>query len=133
MRGREILERQAAAIGLVLIAGALLLRALIPAGWMPSADAGRWVELCTAQGQITAFVDNQGTIHREGAPGDDRAAEHCAFAGIGAPALIPPMAGALAHASVPAPLPLTGSIRDAIPGRGLAAPPPPATGPPATA
>lgn len=119
---------------------ALLLRAMMPAGWMPSlgGDTGLVLVPCggwaAAPKAATAHNEHHQTAghsqHRP-APHDDhgkKADQPCAFASLGSawtptdgPSLISPPR--LAPALTPARLSLT-------PGRGLAAPPPPATGPP---
>ena len=51
----------------LLIAALFCAKALVPAGWMPVADAGGVrIELCTAQGAITATLDAQGRLHKSG-------------------------------------------------------------------
>jgi hypothetical protein len=117
-----------------VLACALMLRVLVPAGWMPSTDASgvTRITLCSGEGRQTAWVDRDGTLHKQ-APNtsDPRHDQPCAFAGLAfamadAPAptalLLPPTPRADA-----APRPVPAAI-----GRGLPAPPPPSTGPPAT-
>ena len=116
-------------VALALIACALLLRIAVPGGWMPS-DQGRWIELCTGDGMVTAFVDANNRLHHSD-PGVAHAAkQHCAFAGLTAPfdppvAIEPELRVAATAAAIPA-----RAFAVAV-GQGLAAPPPPATGPPA--
>lgn len=116
-------------VALALVACALLLRIAVPGGWMPS-DQGRWIELCTGDGMVTAFVDARGSLH-DSDPGEaHKAKQHCAFAGLTAP-FDPPIAiepELLAATTEPTSSPQPFSV--AI-GQGLAAPPPPSTGPPA--
>jgi hypothetical protein len=117
-------------IAITLIALALAVRAMIPAGWMPAASGGFAVTLCTGGMVSTAWVDGEGRIHKE-KPGESNSTEHCAFAG---------MAQAMLGGDVPVvALPVATAIAEprsrlsAVSiGRGLAAPPPPSTGPPAT-
>lgn len=130
-RLRTLVMRQRALAALVL-AAALLLRAAVPAGYMfaPAQD-GRTlaVTVCTgsAPQQIELALPGKGSTQREHEAKDGP----CAFAGLGtlaanadAPALaLPP------EPSQAAPLP---PLAVAI-GRGLAAPPPPQTGPPSLA
>ncbi len=116
-------------IALALVACALLLRIAVPGGWMPS-DQGRWIELCTGDGMVTAFVDANNRLHHSD-PGKAHAAkQHCAFAGLTAPfdppVSVEPVLRFEVAEAVPAPR--LGSVSI---GRGLAAPPPPSTGPPA--
>lgn len=107
---------------------ALLARALVPAGWMPVADAGGVrLGLCdSAVMAMPGMKHGPAPMHHQGAP------DHpCAFAGAAAaldsPVLAPPapfLAAWIAPRSAPAAIAI---------GRGLAAPPPPPTGPPAFA
>lgn len=117
----------------LLIAAALFARGLAPDGWMPSAKAAGQFELmlCSGMGGTPTVAAGHGHSHH---PGDhDGGGSHpCAFAGVAVADTAPP------------PLVITPPIRlerprapatafDVLPGRGLAAPPPPATGPPARA
>lgn len=137
---------------LALAVMALAVRALVPAGWMtmPSADGTVRLTICTGTGPIAATpamahevraMSDMGSGMGSGmgpAPphhGDDAPThpDHpCAFTGgvlaAALPVLIQP----------PAPPPVATAIRlaatrDLAVGRGLAAPPPPPTGPPAFA
>lgn len=124
---------------------AVMLRALIPAGFMLAAPGqaqagGIPIVLCTEQGSITALMAEDGTIIEPGSadqtdPQHDHPAavdhDSClfAFAQTGAsPPLtltVDKVVPAVAEASV-------GQLpADLVPGRGLAAPPPPSTAPPA--
>lgn len=109
---------------------ALATRILVPAGWMPSHDLGRTtITLCTGQGMVEAWIDADGTIHKGAPDKGGKTAGDCVFSTLaltssGSPQatnpLIPLPAGQLAF------LPASAV---AI-GHGLAAPPPPARGPP---
>jgi hypothetical protein len=117
-------------IALALVVAALFMRLLVPAGWMPAAERGLAITLCTGTGAQQAWVDGQGQIHK-GKPGEGQADHPCVFSGFAAlldlSASIDLPAGPLAFvAALPA---LTATVV-AI-GHGLAAPPPPSTGPPA--
>ncbi len=116
---------------LPLILCVLLLRVLIPAGWMPAtgADGSVRISICTGMGVATAWVDRDGTLHKEAQPGGHHDTQPCAFGALGlgldeTPAL-----------TVALPVIATNVVTHvarqtmAI-GRGLAAPPPPSTGPP---
>lgn len=111
----------------MLVFCALLLRFLIPAGFMPVVtDQGFAITICTGQGPVVLDLDDKG--HKSP---DVSAHQICAFAGIGALALAPmgrPVTVPLAPYQPPSPAPayLTPSL-------GLAAPPPEPTGPPAFA
>lgn len=117
-------------IALTLLGLALALRVLVPAGWMPANEGrGFAITLCSGSAMHTAWVDAEGKVHKQApAQGGD---QHCAFAGLGTPML---------GSDFPAPV-LQPARADAAPavsealasiGQGLAAPPPPATGPPIT-
>jgi hypothetical protein len=111
---------------------ALALRILFPSGWMPSFVDGRaTITLCTGAGMVEAWVDAGGKIHKQSPAKKGTGDQPCAFAGLGAAADVP----ALDLISLPLPfapqlLPNNGVTALAI-GYGLAAPPPPATAPPA--
>lgn len=109
--------------GLVLAFLAVCLRAAIPAGYMVAQDHGPQLVICT--GHAAAPGDPGGKPASDPHKGDTV----CVFAA--------------AHLAAPAPdgpavLPWTTAVAevapfrrpDPTPGRGLAAPPPPATGPP---
>lgn len=108
----------------------MLLRALVPTGWMPAASGdGFTITICTSDGRVSAWLDADGTIHRD-APGDDGAGKDspCLFA-LGIPPL-PAMAAAIVAKVAFVILLPTPTLIDVAIGRGLAAPPPPPTGPP---
>ncbi len=118
-------------IALLLAFLALFSRTLAPAGWMPSSTPGGTpvFALCSEGAAATGWLDAAGKIHKQGDDPESADEEDCAFAATAPLAHLvsqPRLAGPAPHASEP---PIT---RDtASPGRGLAAPPPPATGPPA--
>jgi hypothetical protein len=125
---------------LALLGGALLLRALIPAGWMPVQTAdGLVIELCSgrmpggdspqaqaARDLLDAALAGTTQEHddRPSSPHD----QPCTFAGLALPWTAP------AEPAQPVPAPERADIRPvalvAAVGRGLSAPPPPSTGPP---
>lgn len=116
---------------LALIVCALLLRALIPAGWMPTAgtDGMIRIAMCTGMGATTAWMDRSGKIHQDAPGGSDHGSQPCGFAVLGH--------GLDAMPGLAIPAARTGNdvgVMTALPavsvGRGLAAPPPPSTGPP---
>lgn len=112
---------------LALVALALLLRAAIPAGWMPDSESGHWIRLCTTAGPTVAWLDHDGTPkeHPDGTAAD----QHCTFSTLGAP-LTPPEAPE-PTASEPRNHAETTQFPTPVRiGAGLAAPPPPQTGPP---
>lgn len=118
-------------LAVALVAFALAMRLLVPAGWMPSAD-GRSITLCTGMGMVEAWVDAKGDLHEKAPAKPVKAGEPCTFAGLSAALVAPDAPSAPARpkaVTLPAVLPaLTVAV-----GRGLAAPPPPPTGPPAAA
>jgi len=116
---------------LSILASALLLRLVVPAGWMPgtAADGSIRIELCTGQGVVEAWVDGDGKLHDQ--PAEKSANDQpCAYAGLGRAFAAPVAPLLVAAIAVPAPPILSPAPIVSI-GRGLAAPPPPATGPPA--
>ena len=120
-------------LALAVLACALALRMLVPEGWMPVSDAqGFRITLCTGTGPMDMTMAMPGMAMKHGHTdhGPQPMQDHpCTFAHLGLafaepllPALaLPPLARAEALAAKP--------LAIAI-GRGLAAPPPPATGPP---
>lgn len=126
-----------------LFAVALAVRALVPGGWMVAAgaDGSARLVLCSGIGPIgtpaQAAADRAmaaampGMAHHDDAP-PTHADHPCAFAGLGLPSDV---------ASFDLPVPPRRIValadlqrgRSVAIGRGLAAPPPPATGPPAFA
>jgi len=118
-------------VPLAAIAFALLLRVLIPAGWMPATDANGAIRIsiCTGMGAETAYIDRDGKLHKEAPGGTHHDPQPCGFGalaqgltGAPAPALLLPLVAATA-------IELVTSHTVSI-GQGLAAPPPPSTGPP---
>jgi hypothetical protein len=117
-------------VALGLLTLALLMRLIVPAGWMPTAGNGYAITLCTGAGTVSAWIDADGKLHK-GEPADTASDHSCAFAGF-AGALDLPATGALALPILPATAILVARPFAVDIGRGLAAPPPPQTGPPAT-
>jgi hypothetical protein len=132
---------KSAKAGLVLTMLAVLIRVLVPVGFMVAtpvnAKAGTIaIVLCTAQGQVTAFMDADGQIVAADnqSPGHDNENQSsggdCVFAGGTYSPLTPSigdlsLAFAVAHDALQ-----SARVSDLVPGRGLAAPPPPATASP---
>ncbi|MGI4880998.1 MAG: hypothetical protein ACRYG4_26355 [Janthinobacterium lividum] len=119
------------ALVLVLFACALLVRLAVPTGWMPMVDAtGFHVTICTGMGPVdAALAATSHDSHPAPAAPDHAAGDHaCPFAALGI-ATAPPL-------DLLPVLPATvvvaiGTAAAAVAvGRGLAAPPPPSTGPP---
>lgn len=109
---------------------AIAVRAMVPSGWMPSTERGFALTICTGMDTQTVWMDSKGKLHKED-PSKGKSVEHspCAFAGDTAPAT-PDTGNSLTA------LPHIASAASAFPnkvvsvGSGLAAPPPPAIGPP---
>lgn len=139
--GRTSFKAVFAAIALFAIA----LRALVPAGYMiaPRAEDGAVVmALCSEHGTTQVRIDlrtgevitaESGDAAQGPAQGDDPAAKKwsapCVFAA--AAALAPPAFGPGVPARVNAPAIEASAVAHVAPGRGLAAPPPFSTAPPA--
>lgn len=126
---------------LAMVGAALLMRALIPAGWMPAHGAhGFALELCSgrtpggdaeqlraARALLEAALAGTSQGQSDNAK-SDASDQPCAFAGLAhaaPPAIAPESPSPTPQASAIQPLALVAAI-----GRGLPAPPPPATGPP---
>lgn len=136
--------RAKANLCLALLVLCLSTRALIPAGWMPSFTS-HGPALVPCSGFSTAEQSLRGAHSGGGEhaahvgkghdhPGKskhDVAGQPCAFA---AAALdLPSLASSAGHIELPAPSELFVKPPEVAIGRGLAAPPPPSTGPPITA
>jgi len=124
-------------LALALFACALLLRALIPAGWMPEAHAGTLrLTICSGTDLSQAELAAASALLDKGQPKKTpahKADQPCAFAGIAQAADLPDTAAALPIPHRAALAIGTPDQTAPAPGRGLAAPPPPPTGPPASA
>lgn len=128
---------------IVLLCLAVLPKALVPVGWMPSAEGlvvcGGWLPAPEVEAPPALHGEHHGG-HHEAAPaphhqGDDeddashdQSSQPCAFAGaaLALDGVEGPELAALLPFTTPAAPPATTYTT----GRGLAAPPPPATGPP---
>lgn len=123
----------------VMVTLALMLQALVPVGYMVKANAqgdGIAITLCTPQGSVAAIMAPDGQIVAAGddhhTPGDQGPSDQspCAFAAHTSAAqatFIPPIEAPQTFALTPSPPWHATAI---APGHGLAAPPPPKTGPP---
>ncbi|MBN8806673.1 MAG: hypothetical protein J0I47_00325 [Sphingomonas sp.] len=128
-------------VWLVLLIAALSVRALTPQGYMTMAAANGGIALMPCDGAMPAPTTSgqpmampmaghhDGNHHKQ--DHGSRADHPCAFAGIAALDMAPPLAIAIPLRRDTAPA-LAATLA-MLPGRGLAAPPPPATGPPALA
>jgi hypothetical protein len=120
---------------LMLLVAALIARSAAPEGWMPVVNAAGGIEiaLCNGMGPETVMVlGADGALHKKAPVSGHNETHPCAFAGMGVGDAPPVIA-------VAAPIPATTELLTpatplvSFPGRGLAAPPPPAIGPPALA
>ncbi len=111
---------------------AVAMRMIVPAGWMPSFAEGKTtITLCTGAGMVEAWVDADGKIHKESPAKKGAGDQLCAFAGLsGAADATPFNVASLALPFAVQMLSNTMAHSVAV-GLGLAAPPPPATAPPA--
>ncbi len=138
------LHRHCRGLAVMLVACALMVRMLVPSGFMiaPSADGMPTIIVCPGQGPMapmapmapmTTSAMAGHDMHHKGGDQHDRSADHpCCFA----PAAAAIDLAAAVHPVAPAPVaaftpPLFHAF--ARPGLGLAAPPPPKTGPPTLA
>jgi hypothetical protein len=113
-----------------LIVLALALRIMVPAGFMPSTERSFALTICTGMDTQTVWMDKSGTLHKED-PSKGKSVEHqpCAFAGAAIAADFLSSVSQIAMAPVALPLPGFAKSEVSV-GAGLAAPPPPAIGPP---
>jgi hypothetical protein len=133
MTGR--LRHQLRHLAPCLMALALLARLIVPAGFMPmqGADGVTRIMMCSGAGPMTMPMPammmgsaHHGSDSKGGAHEGDHA---CPFAGFAMAAHVADMAGALPPLFAVAAV-APGLIVAMRPGLGLAAPPPPKTGPP---
>jgi hypothetical protein len=107
---------------------ALVLNIVVPAGFMVDRGAaGAAIVICTGHGPqiLNPHADAPG--HRPGHPAPHHDA--CPFAGHGV-AAGPGFVATVTRQALPSSIALTTAVADMVPGRGLAAPPPPPRGPP---
>jgi hypothetical protein len=114
----------------LLLLCALAIRVAVPTGFMPTRSVhGLVITLCTGEGAVKALLP----IEKDDTPDDHRGKSDCAFAaGLGGGLIVPAVAPLTADAPLPRPLLASRAIADLTTHR-LAAPPPPAQGPPARA
>jgi hypothetical protein len=117
-------------LALACVVLALAMRITVPSGWMPSSERGFALTVCTGMDTQTVWLDAKGKLHKED-PSKGKSVEHspCAFAGATAANDLPVADLHFAMPHRPAPLPIF-AVSEVLVGKGLAAPPPPATGPP---
>jgi hypothetical protein len=122
---------------------ALALRIVVPAGFMltpTDATSGYLkITLCTADGNRAALMAPDGSIHDADDPDssnkggkDKNGMEHsaCTFAGSSGYIFTPAFSSLTQQDYLAKPIIKQSLILDLVPGRGLAAPPPPATASP---
>lgn len=109
-------------LGLVL-ALAIALKLLVPQGWMPGATG---LIICPDASPVAMAPAHH---NHHDAPGKPAPHQPCAFAGLGLAAAPPTAIPELSPPAAVPPVALSGPRPVAV-GRGLAAPPPPSTGPP---
>ncbi len=117
-------------IAAAMIVLALALRVIIPSGFMPSSERGFALTICTGMDTQTVWMDKSGKLHKED-PSKGKSVEHqpCAFAGAAMAADVLSADFQVAMAPVALAIPVFAK-REVSVGAGLAAPPPPAIGPP---
>jgi hypothetical protein len=113
-----------------LIVLALAVRVIIPSGFMPSSERGFALTICTGMDTQTVWMDSKGKLHKED-PAKGKSVEHqpCAFAGAAVADDQPDEYFDIAFLHVASAVAVFSSSEVSV-GTGLAAPPPPAIGPP---
>ena len=121
---------------LALFGCVLLLRLAVPSGWMPIVDgSGVHLTICTGMGPMAAPSAGMQAMmardhHRMPTGQDHPDGDHpCPFAGF-ALSLAEPFSPALDPGAITIAATVLAITTAVAVGRGLAAPPPPATGPP---
>ena len=126
-RAGRMAGRGAGVSALVAIV-ALLINVLAPPGFMIApARHGATIVICTGHGPMKVTGPDTAPSHKGDKTSHDRT---CAFAGHGVSATPPSLATVGPVAFEPARAAISARPRDLLPGRGLAAPPPPAQAPP---
>ena len=117
----------------VFVLMALAMRVIIPSGYMPSSERGFALTICAGMDTKTVWMDKSGKLHKED-PSIGKSVEHqpCAFAGAAITADFPATAFQIDMDPVALAAPVFAKREVSI-GSGLAAPPPPAIGPPSYA
>jgi hypothetical protein len=134
MFGGQITDRRHAA-GLTLAALALFVRLLFPSGFMLSPDrtALPTIVICTGQGAMTLTLGADGhpveAGKGDGHRSDNKTSHPCTFAAATVSAVAPVLVAVLIPQRL-AQVAVAPLLTTQRPGLGLAAPPPPTTGPP---
>ncbi|MFN5643646.1 MAG: hypothetical protein RSE16_11650 [Sphingobium sp.] len=113
-----------------LLVAVLATRMLVPAGWMPSTEKAFAITVCTGIDTQTVWLSTDGKTHKQD-PTKTDSADHqpCTFAGGSFTHL--PSEGIATSKFAPAQSGVPSFQADSVTiGQGLAAPPPPSTGPP---
>jgi hypothetical protein len=129
-------------LGLAALLLALAMRLLVPTGFMWEAGANGGAQLVPCSGMAPAsnapamhgmhHMAMAGQAHEKGDESTDTNSHECAFSGLGGPLdLASPFVAPAALPRAILALPIL-TAQALTPGRGLAAPPPPSRGPPAT-
>jgi hypothetical protein len=106
---------------------ALFLQLAVPQGFMLARDGGRpTIAICTGHGPLLAPADDHGLPAKAPKP-----APTCPFAGHGGTPTTAPLLTLTSVRFEQSAAALTLPITSVMPGRGLAAPPPPSQAPPA--
>lgn len=130
MTRAPLLQNSYRRAAMVIVLLALAARMLVPQGWMPSRAPGQIISICNGiDGMTKAVLGKDGKLQQLPEDEHETSDRQCAFAGM-------VMAGTLPNISDAQSLLI--SLLQELPaqfcavaiGRGLAAPPPPATGPP---
>ena len=128
LRRIRMLDRR---VSLAIFACAMLVRVLIPAGWMPTtgSDGMVRISICTGMGAQAAWLDRDGKIHKDAPKSGHHDPQPCGFGilglGLGTAADITPLLPTAPTAAA-----ILVARQTLVIGNGLAAPPPPSTGPP---
>ena len=114
----------------VLLFAALAARMLVPAGWMPTVEKAFAITVCTGIDTQTIWLGTDGKTHKQD-PSKSDSADHqpCTFAGTSFAHILPENA-ATPSLFTNQPRGLVFANDRVTIGQGLAAPPPPSTGPP---
>ncbi len=127
---RSLITRQPNLM-LALLVLTLAIRVIVPSGFMPTTDDNGMIRIsmCSGMGPQTAWLDKSGHVHKDPPTKGQHDPQPCGFGAltVGAemsntPAIEPPVLFSEDPSFLPA-------IAPSI-GHGLAAPPPPSTGPP---
>ena len=123
------------ALATVLLTAVLLGKVLVPGGWMPvQTPRGIELALCSGEAPLHLWLDDAGKVHTGKQPSghQDTAKDPCPYGALNAAVHLAdgPVLGPPPPTSTPAAPRLAATVSI---WRGLAAPPPPATGPPLSA